>query len=189
MNATAGTYRARAVEAELGYASTGTEQVAVSFELLEGDAAGQRITWYGYFSDKGAARTIESLKHCGWDGNLEDLSTVGCQECQIVLDWEEFNGRESLRVKWVNGLGQGLAVKNRMDPAQRAAFAQRMKSTVAGVYGTAPASAARSAPRPNQQPQQRVTQSAQRPAATTSPAPDQQPDFSDKSDPRDELPF
>ncbi len=65
-----GKYRARPIAAALGLTSKGTDQIAVTFELL--DPAGERITWYGFFTEKTTDRTLESLRHCGWKGN--DLS-------------------------------------------------------------------------------------------------------------------
>ena len=155
MNLDAGTYRARAVEAELGLAGNDSEQVAVLFEITEdGQFQGERITWYGYFTQGTFARTVESLRHTGWQGDdLADLSTVGSKECSIVLDWESYEGRDSLRVKWVNAGGGGMALKRRMDDAARRAFAAKVRGQVVATTGgrvqspSRPA-ASRSAPRP-----------------------------------------
>ena len=145
-------YTARAVEAELGFASTGTEQVAILFEVAE---TGQQLTWYGYFTEKSEARTIESLRHAGWLGDdLADLSTVGSQECQIVIDDETYQGQTREKVIFVNALGSGgggggIALKTVMTPEEKRAFATRMKGTViAGNGGKASAPAARTAPAP-----------------------------------------
>lgn len=159
MNLDAGTYRARAVEAELGLAGNGSEQVALLFEIVEdGPHFGERITWYGYFTQGTFARTIESLRHAGWQGDdLADLSTVGSKECSIVLEWESYEGRDSLRVKWVNAGGGGMALKRRMDDAGKRAFAARMRGQVVAASGGRAASSARPAPsrpapRPNAPP-------------------------------------
>lgn len=42
-----GTYRARATDAQLGETSTGKEQVAIGFELLQPGFEGQFIPYYG----------------------------------------------------------------------------------------------------------------------------------------------
>jgi len=70
-----GTYRARATEAEFGFTNTGTEQVAVLFEVVEdGEFQGERITWFGFFTDATSERTIQALRVCGWAGDdLGDL--------------------------------------------------------------------------------------------------------------------
>lgn len=148
MNLDAGTYRARAVEAELGLAGNGSEQVAVLFEIVEdGQHFGERITWYGYFTQGTFARTIESLRHAGWQGDdLADLSTVGSKECSIVLEWESYEGRDSLRVKWVNAGGGGMALKRRMDDAGKRAFAAKMRGQVVAASGGRASTTSRPAP-------------------------------------------
>jgi hypothetical protein len=161
MSLQAGTYRARAVEAELGLAGNGTERVAVLFEVTEeGPYQGERITWYGYFTDGAFARTVESLRHAGWQGDdLADLSTVGSRDCAIVVDWETYDGREYLRVKWVNAGGGGLALKTRMDDAAKRAFAARMRGQVVAAGGGARSAA----------PAARSLASAPRGSATAAP--------------------
>ena len=46
-----GFYTAVAKAAELGWTKGAREQIAVLFELLDGDCAGAEITWYGYFTE------------------------------------------------------------------------------------------------------------------------------------------
>jgi len=129
-----GIYRARAVTGELGYTNKGDEQIAVSFEIL--DQAGFRITWYGSFSTEitGQAkkspveRTFETLRVCGWSGDdVSDLTGLEQNEVEVVIEINEWEGKESNRVKWVNALGGGLALKNVMPPDAKKAFAARMK--------------------------------------------------------------
>src|ERR1043165_6427356 len=91
-----GNYRARATAAELGFTSKGSEQIAVSFELL--DHPGQFVTWYGGFSTekKGDAkmtqceRTFESLRFCGWDkDDLTNLDGIDTNEVSLTIANEE----------------------------------------------------------------------------------------------------
>lgn len=118
-----GRYRARAVEGDYGFAGTGTEQVAVLFEL-EG---GLRRTWYGYLSDGAVERTLKALKDCGVT-NLETLEGIDRNEVEVVLQTEEFNGSSKQKIAFVNPLGSGgVALKSRMDPTQKKSFAQRLK--------------------------------------------------------------
>ncbi len=123
-----GTYAARAVEAALGKTRKGGEQVAVLFEIVDGDAAGRRITWYGYFTDKTVDRTLESLEHCGWAGaSIQDLSGVTAREVAIVVDHEEdLEGVLRAKVRWVNSQG-GLAMKEKLDLGGMNALDQRLK--------------------------------------------------------------
>jgi hypothetical protein len=130
MNIENGTYRARAVFGQLGETSTGKEQVAVEFELL--DLEGQpRITWFGYFTEKTEQRTIEALRRCGWMGlDLTDLRGLDSNEVSIVVEAEEYNGTWTPRVKWVNAPG-GMALKAPLMGAKASAFAARMKAKIA----------------------------------------------------------
>lgn len=143
----AGKWIARATGAELGYAGTGTEQVAVEFEVVEeGECQGERIVWYGYFSEAAARRTIESLRHTGWKGDdLSNLSTVGSQDCQIDVQPEEYEGRTRLKVAWVNSANGGLALKERMSDEERRAFAAKMRGVVLSLGNGKPTPAAKPA--------------------------------------------
>lgn len=127
-----GTFKARATEGALGWTSKGKEQVAVNFVLLEGDAEGSQVTWYGYFSDKTQDGTIKSLRACGWLGDdLSDLTGIDANEVWLVIEHEENeqDGSVRARVRWVNG-GGGVQMKERMDADQARAFAARMKGAV-----------------------------------------------------------
>ena len=48
----AGRYKARASAVAMGVASTGNEQIIISFGLDTGDS----ISWYGYFSERAPVR-------------------------------------------------------------------------------------------------------------------------------------
>lgn len=119
-----GKHKARGIEAALGYTSKGTEQIAVLLETEHGE-----ITWYGYFSEKTADRTLESLRYLGWEGDdLSDLSGISANEVTIVVEHEaDEDGRTHPRVRWINRAG-GLAMKEAMDEKATRAFAARMKN-------------------------------------------------------------
>jgi hypothetical protein len=141
-----GTFRARAVAADLGFAGTGTEQIAISFEFLDGENAGMHITYYGFFTDRARERTFESLRNCGWKGDdLSDLSGVGDNDVEIVIEMED----DRPRVRWVNRLGGGLALGTRMTDEQKRRFAAEMRGyAVAFRKGTAAPAAAPPPPPP-----------------------------------------
>jgi hypothetical protein len=54
---------------DLGEASTGAPQVAIEFEVVEGDQKGERITKYCFLTDAAAEYTLAALRICGWTGN------------------------------------------------------------------------------------------------------------------------
>lgn len=141
-----GRYKARAIEGALGETSGGKEQVAVLFEIVEGDYQGQQMTWYGYFhgadsskAQKNAKRTLESLRHCGWKGDdLTDLSGLGANEVQIVVEQEEYEGKIRTKIAWVNKCG-GLALNTPLTGDKAKAFAARMKGLALTVKPPEPA--------------------------------------------------
>ncbi len=140
LNELNGTYRAKAVESGLGKAKTGTEQVAVLFELL--DHAGTRITWYGYFTDKAFEQTVKGLRACGWQGSdpteLENFATSGMgAEVELVIEQETAidaqgnNTGTRARVRWVNVPGSGgIGLSAKLSPDESKSFAQRMKAKI-----------------------------------------------------------
>lgn len=139
----AGTHRARAKEWQLGMSSTGKEQIGVMFELTGGEHAGKHLTWFGFFSEGAVDRTIESLRHCGWDSDsLAELDSLSANEVELVVEDEEYEGKWRSKVKWVNRVAR-LQMKEQMSPAQVQAFAARLRGkTVASKqkYGAQPTS-------------------------------------------------
>lgn len=153
------TLRARATGAGFGVSETkGTTQIAVQLHIVDSEEyAGESIAWLGHFTDKAAARTIESLQHMGWQGDdlteLEELDAAGAERVlpevvEIVCEPEEYNGEWRLKVRWINRPGAGkFAFKAPLIGAGLKAFAAQMKGTIRsakGATGTRPA-----APRPS----------------------------------------
>lgn len=145
-----GKYRGRPVAASLGMTSTGKEQIGVTFELVE--PAGERIGWYGFFTEKALDRTLQSLRYCGWTGNdLTDFSGEALpagfdQEVELDIQHEEYKDKIQVRVAWVNS-GGGMAMKAALDKTAAQSFAEKMKATInaldkAAGRTTAPAKAA-----------------------------------------------
>lgn len=135
-------YKARAGgEVVLGTSSEKkTPFVELYFEITDGENKGGKVRWTGYFGEKSATRTIESLQHCGWegddvgefsDGELHGLDT---NEVEIVTELEEYEKdgekRVAPRVRWVNRLGGYLNVQNAMTKEAAATFGEQMKGLV-----------------------------------------------------------
>ena len=140
-NSLAGTHRARAQEWQLGMSSTGKEQIGVMFQLVGGPHDGKHITWFGYFTDNTVDRTLDSLRHCGWDSDsLADLDSLGVNEVELVIEDEVYEGKTRSKVKWVNRVSR-LQMKEQMSQAQIQAFAAKLRGkTVASKqkYGGQP---------------------------------------------------
>ncbi len=159
MNIQQGTYKARAREWALGMSANGKEQIAVLFELIGGEYAGQLITWFGYFTDAAVDRTLDSLRHCGWSSDsLAELDGLDQNEVEIVVEEDTYEGKTRSKVRWVNRPSR-LALKEQMTPQAMQAFAAKLRGrTVAHKqkYGSPHATSAAqpSAANSNRQPAQ-----------------------------------
>ncbi|MCU0232149.1 MAG: hypothetical protein MUC67_12385 [Acidobacteria bacterium] len=155
-----GTYRARPLSAVLGFTQSGSPQIAVEFAIV--DPPGERIVWYGYFTDKTWERTEDALRYCGWNGSdISDFSygnplPVGFdQEVELVVEEElDQEGRPRPRVRWVNS-GAGVALRNVMTTAQAKQFAAELRAKImlrAKGQGAKPASGPKPLPAPTPAP-------------------------------------
>lgn len=114
--------------------NSGNEEIQVLFQFTGDDDPdkGKTLTYYGYFTDGTAERTIEALRLCGWDGdditNVQDLNR---NEVQLVVEQEEKQDGSGMRdrIKWVNRL-HGVYIGTPMGDTQKAAFKKRMQALV-----------------------------------------------------------
>ena len=175
------TYRGRAIACGFGVAKTGTHQIFVTFEIVEYSDADQRwlptgeeITWIGAFSDKTTERTIESLGHLGWTGdNLEELdnptpdalAALMPNDVDLVCEPEEYDGKQTLKVRWVNapGAGRFKFATPLAGPALKG-FASQMRGAIRNARG---ASGARQAAPSGRTPAPTTTRNARNPHPNT----------------------
>lgn len=146
-----GTFRGRACgQVVLGNsAKKGTPQIQFYFGITKGPHEGERVRWTGYFGEKSATRTIESLQHCGWmgedlaefqDGELHGLDR---NEVELVVEMELWtvqvedeqgnvheDERSAPRVQWVNAGTGFLNIENAMKPEEAASFGDKMRALV-----------------------------------------------------------
>lgn len=141
-----GRFRARAIEGAWGYTQNGNEQVAVLFKL----ETGRNLTWYGYMSEKTHERTMNALITCGVT-DLETLEGLADNEVDLVVEHEEYNGKTTARVQWVNALGSGgVAIKDKVEGSEKAAMLAKHKGNFLKLRREAGLAAAPSgAARPN----------------------------------------
>lgn len=140
---------------QFGETKKGDPQVAVQFAILDGPQAGRRAVWFGYFTADTIARTIESLRRCGFKG--DDLAKLPFQrinqEVSIVVEHNTWEGKTTARVAWVNAAGGGgLKLAKPLSGPALGIFAAKMKrhvtavAEVAGPAATPPAPGAVAAP-------------------------------------------
>ena len=148
-----GTYRARATGADgvqFGRASTGNEQIAITFALLDENdrPTEQQITWLGYFTDGTMERTLESIEICGWDMSTGtgECHHVADQIVLLVIESEEYNGKTYAKVKCINRVGgAGFRFAEVLDTRSVSGLMGRIRAHKATSGAVAPVAASRSA--------------------------------------------
>lgn len=129
----AGDYRAKAVSGALTETRGGKVQAAVRFALL--DFPGRSLTWYGFLeaSDVAVEIAMRGLRTAGWTGDdLADMSMLTEEtspEVVLVVKHEEYQGKVSAKVAFINSLG-GMSLQGALQPDQAKSFADRMKGRV-----------------------------------------------------------
>ena len=177
------TYRARTTGTSLAFSkNAGTPSVKIGLESLFDTAAPDapipqdhpsRLTADLWLTEKTADRTVETLRGVfGWQGtSFEELNEpndlIGV-EVDVVWDWEEYEGKYSAKVQWINA--PGAQMMKRADPAEAARVAAQYNHLLrpAGSRPAGrPAPAAR--PAPGTAPQRTAAAPASRPQAPRQP--------------------
>jgi hypothetical protein len=152
-----GNYRAKASEWAIGQASTGTMQIGVSFDLL--DLPGQRITWYGFFTDSTLKTTVKALRTMGWEGSdpsefADRGGRLDTNEVQLVVEHEQDkNGETRARARWVNPAG-GLAMKSVLQGNDLKAFGAQLRGKILALDPSRASQHAAAKPTPQRPPAQ-----------------------------------
>ena len=129
-----GTFRAKVIEKELREAKSGTPQVVITFEVVDGEHAGETIRDYAALSEKALPYTVAKMRACGWTGvDVSALESLGSKECQIVVATDVYNGESRMRVKFVNDLDRAAPSIGSMDAAKKKAMAAKLRGLIAGL--------------------------------------------------------
>lgn len=134
-----GTHAVRVVSHGLGKSGTGTPYIAVLFE----NEAAERLSWYGYLSEKAIERTVKTLEDLGWvpahDGGditaLNGTDRLVGAEAEIVVEAEVYDGKERRKVKWVNRPGGGVP---KMEEGDAAGLAASLRGRIMSAASPAP---------------------------------------------------
>jgi len=111
---TAGKFPCVVVEPTSGYLVTrgSKETPAIRLPLLinDGPQEGKKITWFGYLTDASVEFTIRAMAEAlGFDGDLAALqdgrTVLGGTICQVVAEWDEWEGEKRLKAKYINPAG------------------------------------------------------------------------------------
>ena len=145
-----GKYRARAQadSVQFGESKNGKEQIAITFDLLDGEndaPTGHTITWFGFFTEKTEARTVESVGHCGWDmaTGPTNAHRVADNVVELVIEDEEYEGKVRTKVQWINRIGAKFAFERPMDQSQKGSLFARIKARAQSKPSAVPAAAPR----------------------------------------------
>lgn len=120
--------RSKAKEWALGESNNGSAYVAVSFQVKDTDGEDKFVSWHGFFTEKTTERTIEALRHMGFEGDdLTQLAGLDKNEVDLVIEDEEYEGKTFARVQFVNK-PRGPSVKTALEGQKLSAFAAQMKA-------------------------------------------------------------
>lgn len=102
-----GVNKGRAVAMKLDASpGKGTEYIEVTFALSATE--GETIKWKGWITSSAWAMTEKALKTCGWYG--DDIREamrdgLGLNEVDLVVEWEDYDGKTYAKVAYVNSPG------------------------------------------------------------------------------------
>lgn len=112
----AGTFMVRPLSWGLQKKQTGSVQMVIEYMILAQFDDGQWVDWSGFedhsitgyhniVKKDGSVNTMQVellAESIGWDGNMEAVKTgPPAAVCQIDCRYEEYNGKESLKVAWI----------------------------------------------------------------------------------------
>ena len=136
-------YRGKAKEWTMSEASTGKPMLVVLFDVLTEGAAEKALTWRGFFTEATMDRTIEAMRHMGFEGDdLSDIVGLDRLEVDLVVEDEEYTDetsgevKTSAKVQWVNK-PRALSVKTVLEGDKLKSFAAEMKAAFRKVDAAA----------------------------------------------------
>lgn len=132
-------HKARAIEGseQFGESSTGSEQVAIDFELVDG---GHVVTSVLAFGGKAAAISLGRLRACGWAGGAT-LAGISKNEVTLQAKYEEWNGETKLKWEIKDGGGGRFSFKEKLDEGRKASFMSKLNALAEGLDAQANAPA------------------------------------------------
>lgn len=145
---------ARAKSTSVGESkSNGNLQVGVLFEITDpSQPEGSTITYYGTVTEKSLEYVYAALQVCGWKGDmlsdfddLDDASKLLPNEVELIIEDEEYKGRMTPKVKFVNRIG-GAKLKFEAGPQALKTKAAQFKAAIQAMQ----AGAMQATPRPAQ---------------------------------------
>lgn len=134
-----GRYSATVSSAEFGESQNGTPFLALSFNTDQGES----ITGWLYLSEKALPGSLRTLRDAfEFDNDFDTvLEQVNNKPCSITVELEEYEGKERLKVKWINAPRTSKPIDNQGD------FLKALSAKAARIPREAPKTApAKTAP-------------------------------------------
>ena len=138
-----GRYIAQGVEAVLGYARNGSQQIEILFEVCDGPAKGERIPFTGSFKGGAAEYTLASMRLCGWaPGRVVNECCKKKLEIEAYTEeYEDSKGQKQTAQK-VRIRTPRTTLQTPMDRRMAPADAAKFLADLAGAAPPAPAAPA-----------------------------------------------
>lgn len=129
---TVGRHAAKVKSAEFGESEKGTPFVAIEFIAEDGAST---ITGWLYLSEKALANSTKTLREAfGFNGDFETLiDQIVDKPCSITCESEEYEGKERVKVKWINAPRTSKPIDN------QGAFLKSLSQKAARIPAKAPA--------------------------------------------------
>jgi hypothetical protein len=126
--------------AKLGESKTGTPFVELEFE----NASAETILGWLYLSEAAFERSVQVLRETfGFDNNFETLpAQLQDKSCSITTEFENFEGKDRLKVKWINPLRSTIPLK------EGESALKKFSQMASRVPNEAPKAAPKAAPAP-----------------------------------------
>jgi hypothetical protein len=91
-----------------------TPFIRIPVVVSEGTEVGKGAVWQGWLSNNAFEGTIKRLAEVfGFNGDLASLATgkttLAGKACSIITEFEEYEGKRRLKIKWLNAHGGGGA--------------------------------------------------------------------------------
>lgn len=130
-----------------------TPFIRIPVKVVEGDDTGKTIVYQAWLSDAAFDKTIARLAEVfGFDGDIEGLvagrQTLAGLPCQIETEFETYENKPRLRVKWLNKAGGGIkpleaakvsSLLGKLNARSKAVAKQALKETGAAKPAAKPA--------------------------------------------------
>lgn len=145
----AGMYEVRGIEGsdQIGEASTGTEQVVIDVEIVNGplpngdpELKGQTMQTVMPFTDKAMPYSLERIRLMGWEGG-DSFAGIGKNIVKAIVKYEIFDGRRNMKVDIYTGGGR-IVMETQMNDTQKRAFFAKLNKVAKQEAGGAKAGGA-----------------------------------------------